>query len=111
MTIIKEFPDDAIFFRILLCISIVMIISLVLYVWKNKCCENERSDFLISSIICAIIGIVIFISSLFIDTNGKHYRIHVDDDVTIGELLDTYKVLDYDNDYNVWEVKEKTKNE
>ena len=32
MTIIKEFPDDAIFFIILLCISIVMmIISLILF--------------------------------------------------------------------------------
>lgn len=120
MTVIKEFADGSVFAGILLCIGILsIIISLIAFVLRTKYADsdkfdlskNEKFELSVASIVSAIVGIILVIVSITIDTSGKRYRIRVDNDVTIGELLDTYVVLDYDKNYDVWEVKERIKNE
>ena len=47
------------------------------------------------------------IFGLFIPTKIEKYRLRVDDSVTAKELIETYEIVEYDKDIDLWIVKEK----
>lgn len=59
------------------------------------------------SIIVITISAAIGLAGLFSMLCGKTYRVKVNDEITVGELKDAYRIEDYDAVNDVWVVKEK----
>ena len=59
------------------------------------------------SIIVITISLAVGFAGLICMSNGKKYRVKVNDEITVGELKDAYRIEDYDAINDVWIVKEK----
>lgn len=59
------------------------------------------------SIIVITISLAIGLAGLICMSQGKTYRVKVNDEITVGELKDAYRIEDYDAINDVWIVKEK----
>lgn len=58
-------------------------------------------------LIVIVISAVIGLTGLVSMSLGKTYRVKVNDEITVGELKDAYRIEDYDATNDVWIVKEK----
>lgn len=58
-------------------------------------------------IIVIVISVTIGLTSLAIMSQGKIYKVKIDNKTTINELKDAYRIEDYDAINDVWIVKEK----
>lgn len=59
------------------------------------------------SIIVITISAAVGLAGLICMSQGKTYRVKVDDEITVGELKDAYRIEDYDAINDIWIVKEK----
>ncbi len=84
--------------------TIIHLLALICYKLSNKY-GHEALECV--CIIIIIVSAFIGLCSLITMSQGKTYRVKVDDEITIGEFKDAYRIEDYDAVNDIWIVKEK----
>lgn len=68
---------------------------------------RDDGEFFIGAIIAGF-GIILCVLFLIVNADNKapeyRYRIRIDDETTVSQLLETYDVIEYDKEYDVWIV-------
>ena len=105
MQIISEMPD--IFGRRLITIFAVSVLFFLIYEFVKDVFEKDTVVLLIlGAVFLCIAG---FMLPIYACTETKSYRLHVDNETTVKELKETYDIIKYDADTDLWIVKEKEK--
>ena len=87
----------------LICV-IVCLLAIIFLMISEKYRHEVLSDI---CVIVIVASIVTGLTGLILISNGKTYRVKVNDEITVGELKDAYRIEDYDAINDVWIVKEK----
>lgn len=57
------------------------------------------------------VGFILLVATLvlliFVPTKSEHYRVRINDSVTAKELTETYKIIEYDRDTDLWIVEKR----
>ena len=79
---------------------------MIIYLYSKKH-EEQREEAITFVVILVVLGIL-FVSIGGIDYNTYHnsYKIKIDDTITVSKLTDTFKVVDYRDEDNIWIVKQ-----
>lgn len=71
----------------------------------NKTCDD--GEFFIGAIVAGL-GTILCVLFLIVNADDKvpeyRYRIRIDDETTVSQLLEKYDVIEYDKEYDVWIV-------
>ena len=90
---------------ILFLISVIICLLAIIFTMIS---EKYRHEVLIDICVIVIVASVITgLVGLIMTSQGRTYRVKVNDEITVGELKDTYRIEDYDAINDVWIVKEK----
>lgn len=84
--------------------SIICLLAIIVC-WIS---DKRGNEFLIGlSLIVITISLAGGLIGLAYTSQGKKYRVKVNDEITVGELKDAYRIEGYDAINDVWVVKEK----
>lgn len=84
---------------------IVFILLVIMFVYiRNELSETETGVF--EGFLCILFAITITLW-VFLPIKIEKYRLRVNDSVTAKELTETYEIVEYDKDTDLWIVKEK----
>ena len=90
---------------ILFLISVIICLLAIIFIRIDEIYKHEvLSDICVIVIVASVVtGLV----GLIMTSQGKIYRVKVNDEITVGELKDAYRIEDYDIINDIWIVKEK----
>lgn len=84
--------------------TIICLLAIIFLMISEKYRHEVLSDIcvivIVTSIVTGLVGLIMM-------SQGKTYEVKVNDEITIGEFKDAYRIEDYDVVNDVWIVKEK----
>jgi len=84
--------------------TIICLLAIIFTMVSEKHRHETLSDVCVIVIVAsAFVGVV----GLALMSRGKTYRVKVNDEITIGEFKDAYRIEDYDAVNDVWIVRKK----
>lgn len=113
MTILKTIPifeQPGNYFNLTMISLLITIICLITAAITNS--EGYEIGAIFFTIISAIsviiflIGLILMITEPEVDTGGKQYIIRINDDTSINEIYDKYKIIEHTKYTNVYTVEE-----
>lgn len=84
--------------------AVICLLAIIFCIISNKYKNEVLTG---ACIIVIILSSAIGLAGLICMLNGKTYRVRVNDEITVSELKDAYRIEDYDAANDVWIVKEK----
>lgn len=90
-------------FPILLMIAFILVLIIFIYI-RDVLTETVARSFELF-LMALFVNAIIF--GVFMPTKIEKYRLRVNDSVTAKELTETYEIIEYDKDTDLWIVKEK----